>query len=340
MKWQIGGSGSTAAAAVREAGFSPVPSRRLAAPVAPLDYLVEGLVPRGTLVLLAASAGVGKTWLLADLAIAIATGGRWLERPCVKGPVLYLDYENGERELHHRFQVLSKGRGVAVPSRNLALAPDQGNIDNDEFEEKLERATRFCRAVIIDPFKTAAPQVDENSSDVRVPLDRLRRVAAKTECGIFVAHHAGKGATKAEELVRGSSAFMDAPQLVFVLRADREDLVVLETVKTRFGKRTAPIGIERTDRVGALRLHVREIKSKTDLAEEQRRQSIIEALRKAGANGLSGKELEERTGRKADYIRRSRERMVSDRTIVRSGPPKRPRFFLPPSSQRGSSPQD
>ena len=78
----------------------------------PIDWLVHGFMPRGTVLMWASDYGVGKSLLAYDLAIAIATGQPFLGFPCVQGPVLYFDEENARSFAHERVYKLGQGREV------------------------------------------------------------------------------------------------------------------------------------------------------------------------------------------------------------------------------------
>ena len=72
---------------------------------------VDGLIPPGATVILAGDAGVGKTWLTLDLALAVASGTKWLDSiQCKQGTVLIVDEENSEPFLRKRLHSLINGK--------------------------------------------------------------------------------------------------------------------------------------------------------------------------------------------------------------------------------------
>ena len=66
----------------------------LAMPDEALEFVVEDLLPRGGVSLMAAFAKAGKTTLAAVLALAVARGERFLGRETRRGPVMYLSFED------------------------------------------------------------------------------------------------------------------------------------------------------------------------------------------------------------------------------------------------------
>jgi AAA domain/Primase C terminal 2 (PriCT-2) len=72
---------------------------------ADLKYIVPGLVVEG-LTLFAGRPKIGKSWLVVDVAIAVATGGTCLGVKCEKGDVLLLTLEDNDRRLQRRLTKL------------------------------------------------------------------------------------------------------------------------------------------------------------------------------------------------------------------------------------------
>jgi len=66
------------------------------------DWIVEGLVERGQLTVLAAAPGVGKSFVCLDLALAVVQGRPFLGRETHGARVLYIDGENMPRHVHWR----------------------------------------------------------------------------------------------------------------------------------------------------------------------------------------------------------------------------------------------
>src|SRR5579872_6062476 len=55
--------------------------------------LIQGVLHQGLKGMLASSSKAGKTWLLLDLAMSVATGTHWLRWPTAKGKVLFVNFE-------------------------------------------------------------------------------------------------------------------------------------------------------------------------------------------------------------------------------------------------------
>jgi RecA-family ATPase len=79
--------------AVSSLAGKPVPERQ---------WIVPNLIPARQPSLISGDGGLGKSLLMLQLGIAVATGGKWLGMPVQRGPVLYLSCEDDEREIQIR----------------------------------------------------------------------------------------------------------------------------------------------------------------------------------------------------------------------------------------------
>ena len=78
----------------------------------PLEYAVPGIIPEG-FGLLVAPPKKGKSWLVADIGLAVAAGGKALGiLKVVKRPVLFLALEDGHRRLQSRFRRLLRDEAI------------------------------------------------------------------------------------------------------------------------------------------------------------------------------------------------------------------------------------
>jgi hypothetical protein len=88
----------------------------------PIPWLVRNIVPEQGRMLLIAPSGVGKSWLLEDLALCVALGKPWLglenDFPVAnnRGPVMIIDEESGKGSIHSRMARLATGHGVPLSS--------------------------------------------------------------------------------------------------------------------------------------------------------------------------------------------------------------------------------
>ena len=60
----------------------------------PIEWLIEGIIPLGSITLLSGESGGGKTWLAYAIAGAVARAESFADLKVQQRPVLYLDGEN------------------------------------------------------------------------------------------------------------------------------------------------------------------------------------------------------------------------------------------------------
>lgn len=89
--------------------WSPVPSLQRAAAA---KWLVDGVIPAGSITWLVASPESFKTFVALDLAAAVARGGQWLGRPVKQATAVYLAAEGGEN-IHVRRAAADIAAGTA-----------------------------------------------------------------------------------------------------------------------------------------------------------------------------------------------------------------------------------
>jgi hypothetical protein len=158
-------------------------------------FLVSELLVDRSLAAIVGSPKRGKTWVLLELALAVATGEPAFGRFAVPepGPVLLVLEESGRAALHRRLDKLVRGRALE-PGRLRALyiaANRRVRLDDEAWQAQL-RAARppkgSWRLVAFDPLaRVKGATTDENSQRELGPvLDFLRDL--RDEHGATVAH--------------------------------------------------------------------------------------------------------------------------------------------------------
>lgn len=165
----------------------------------PPDFLVEGLVPARGVTMFTGEGGIGKSFIVLDLSLAVASGEKFLGRfECKDGGVLVVDLENDVQMMARRFRRVSRGRGFAGANVSWVRKDDAGfahlRVDTDTGRSMLEStiAAHKPRLLVIDPMVAIHGQ-DENSNvamrQVMMELDRLSR---EHELAVVLVHHTRK----------------------------------------------------------------------------------------------------------------------------------------------------
>ena len=183
-------------------------------PIPPVQWLIHGLLPTGGLLALQGAYKSGKTELLLELAITIATG-----EPCfgqlpvdTQGPVLLLLEESMEVDTQRRVDQLARGRNLKRDDERLRLLRIPSNrgitLTDPEWMQRITKAAQTIGAVLVafDPLvRVKGIDADENQqADMAPALQALVDLRRATGATVGFSHHVGHGET---HRMRGSSDF-------------------------------------------------------------------------------------------------------------------------------------
>ena len=196
--------------------------------------LIEGIVYRGGKVLVAGASKSGKSWLLIELAMAVATGSEWIGYQCAKGRVLFINLEIPEpqfmRRVYRIVDELSLDRNVV--QSNLDIANLRGKVSDiavlvDVLLEKISEGTYDL--VIVDPAYKVQPGSENEAESITRFCNQLDRLASGLGCSIAYSHHHPKGSQagrKALDRASGSGVFArDADAIVDMIELEQDEAV-------------------------------------------------------------------------------------------------------------------
>lgn len=162
------------------------------------EWLAGGYVPRGVCLLVGAEMKVGKTWWLADLAIAMSHGQQFMGAETQKAQTLIFSPESHPNKFARRLQKLCWGRHLHPSEVQSAVGVIQERkldlTDPDTLARlryTIEKMEPDC--VILDPLiNLHSGQVDENSADMMPLLENIRSLQVSEHMTVIVAHHLNK----------------------------------------------------------------------------------------------------------------------------------------------------
>jgi hypothetical protein len=281
----------------REAYFEVKPLSQLVTEAKPIEWIVENLIPRYGLVILAGKAGVGKSFLSLHLAHAVANGENLLGIVPIRrrGKVLIVDNENYPGLYLQRVAALGLNPldGIDV------LSLSGFRLDSARCIEWLEKTLMDQKysMVILDSWSDLTSRIDENKAgEVGRVLSRLRRLSYENDCCFVLIHHLRKNlpfAVEQKDELRGSSVLVNEADIVLLLQ-NLKDSKILKTIKQRYGEeqafevqfdnseekltiRARPIGVDETQNevLKALEAIIEYLETKGNPAT---RQEILENL--------------------------------------------------------------
>lgn len=202
----------------------------------PMKWLVEDLICQGDVNLLIGAPGLGKSWLMMDLAIGVAGGkANWLDRPIKQnGPVIYVDEENPEDIVYHRFRKLGLNQRTA---NNVHYLYRPGIWLNKEPDILLEEALEIEPALIILDSLSRIHSEDENNANKMAELFRngIQPLARETGASVVVIHHTIKAEDAGSfQRARGSGDISAVVDSAFDVRgSDRAGAFSISQYKSR-----------------------------------------------------------------------------------------------------------
>lgn len=166
------------------------------------EPLVEGLLDVGAASLLYGPSNVGKTFVVLDMAHAIATGRPWSGMATTKSGVLYLALEGGGG-IRKRFAALRKDHGGATPDNFVLACTTIDLCGSMESARDIVLAARSmpggCGLIVVDTMARAMNGGDENSGvDIGKFVANVDRIRQATGAHVLIIHHSGK------EIARGA----------------------------------------------------------------------------------------------------------------------------------------
>lgn len=197
-------------------------------PLAPV--LIPGMLRQGHKMMIASSSKAGKSFLVEELAIAVAHGKSWLNNPCKKGPVLYVNMELSDSSCWNRFSRVYEALNNSENGTSGNCNPSTtGNLDvwnlrgqqatANQLAAAIEQLDKKYTLIILDPIYKlfeGSENDQESTANFCKAVDRM----AETGASIVYVHHHSKGA-------QGNKSSMDRASGSGVFARDVDALIDL-----------------------------------------------------------------------------------------------------------------
>ena len=157
----------------------------LDADIPPLEWIVPDILPQG-LATLAGRPKQGKSWLALQIAVAVGTGGRVLDRPVERRKVLYIALEDGKLRLKNRLRSLRAPRECEA---NYVLAwPALTRGGLEELEAVI--AEEGFSLIVIDTLSRILGRADQlDLAEMTVIMGELQDLTKRTGTAILLIDH-------------------------------------------------------------------------------------------------------------------------------------------------------
>ena len=226
----------TAPSSDRGSGRQVVRRRRYLTPAAVKElpepsWLLERLIPSGSLVVLYGPPKVGKSFLALDWALSMAEGCDWLGRATSSEPqpVVYLAGE-GIGGLGKRLKAWEQHYGrqtdeLPIVFPNLVVNLFEANAVTQFLQELQKCQNAHSALIIVDTLSKAMIGADENSArDVNRGLASADAIRRETGGTVLLIHHTTKSDARVE---RGSTALRGAADVMLRLEAKGDETLSL-----------------------------------------------------------------------------------------------------------------
>jgi hypothetical protein len=199
-------------------------------PQPPVDWVIEDLISAGSVVVISGEGGIGKTYVVMDMALSVALGEQWLGFKTRQGVALFVDEESGPRRIARRIAEILRGHDAQrkVPMAYVSLVGFdlRDPISTNALRELIQSIG--ARLVALDALADIMLGGDENSvTDIQTVFHNLRQIAETTQSAILVIHHTNKRGG-----YRGSTAIKGAADLMLMMQSDGDD-ILFQSEKTR-----------------------------------------------------------------------------------------------------------
>ena len=209
----------------------------------PIEWIIEGVLPHKTVGLIASMGGIGKSYLMLDLAVRVAAGpGLWGQR-CFggelkdQGPVVMVTAEDSRSAIHRRLnQIINPGEHAKLDDLYVVPLPDAGGTKayleciggvyqmTAAWEDLCSEIIRVGAVLgLIDPMQ-AVVQADVNSDPAAAQCywSSVSKLCAESGASVLTSHHMRKdgnvdGVASARSAIRGSSAIVDGCRWAYAL---------------------------------------------------------------------------------------------------------------------------
>lgn len=231
------------------------------------SWLIDGLIPAKSLIMLYGARGQGKTFVALDIAASIASGlpclGRKVANPGQVGYLLAERPEGLKRRLsgwlEHRGEKPAKLNNIFVAGSGAIKLDDRTDCDrliNSIRDELIDRASNSerppLRLLVIDPLAAHMGGSENDATDMAKFTNALLELSKALDCSVLIIHHEGKGNFNNRFGARGSSALEAALDTVLYMCPDetRPNHAEIRMTKQREFEETPSLWLEFIPKIG------------------------------------------------------------------------------------------
>jgi len=153
------------------------------------EFVIETMIPFSTVNLVAGDSGIGKSPLFYQLGLCVAAGLPFMGFPTRQGKVLYIDYENGERNQEQLIERLAGFLGIS----ESVVEENFSGITNPGTPKDVDRVIAEFKPslVIVDSLRGYEPNAERKSGDGEFLKERWDTARGHNTSFLLI-HHLNK----------------------------------------------------------------------------------------------------------------------------------------------------
>lgn len=177
-------------------------------------WQIAGVFPEGGLGVLYGPSGTGKTFVALDMALSVAEGYNWLQRPTKPGAVAYVVGE-GRGGLKFRLRAWYEAHEPRLEMPFTWILQPVNFLNEADVKHLINLIRVPPSLLVIDTLARNFGGGDENETkDMNQFIQNVDLLRTELQTGVLVVHHTGKDLTKG---ARGNSALEGAADVMMML---------------------------------------------------------------------------------------------------------------------------
>lgn len=185
------------------------------------EWLIDGMLEANTFSMCFGSPAAGKTFLVLDMALCIASGKSFHGHDVKQGPVFYIAGE-GHNGFARRAAAWSKANNISLKglpffksSRSIVLTEDDSVAELLDTVEAMVQQHGDPQIIVVDTLARAMGAADENSTQAAGGfISAVDEIRSHYDCTVLAVHHTGHAQ---KDRARGSSALLGAVDAEFMV---------------------------------------------------------------------------------------------------------------------------
>lgn len=157
--------------------------------------IIKGFLREGEAMLISGSPKAGKSFLICQLALAVASGTKWVGQDCMQKKVLYIDaelpIEVALNRMHNIWRKLDNVIPVFPETLDIKSTKNK-SVTLSDVADDIEHAPGRYDLVIIDPLYMFINSDQNDNAQMKKEMEQIQRIYA-TGAAVIVNHHMTKG---------------------------------------------------------------------------------------------------------------------------------------------------